>query len=365
MRPQTDVARRCLPLAQWPVGDRLAWQDALTSGDPLSLARSTAAAWKPATIHKNRRGYGRWLTFLENSGKGWSLPPADRVTRQNIADYLDELRQQCVAPYTIRNRILELLSIMLALAPDREWRWLRTCVAYLNRQAEDAADRSLPPVLAADVLGRGMKELRRRTRPPATSREAIAYRDWLMLTVLVVLPLRLRNFAALSFTRHMKRRAGGWWIDIDGSETKTGRPYAACIPREMGRFLDHYLLHIRSRLGRDRDGDRLWLNRSGRPLAEHTIYIIITELTRRAFGRALNPHYFRHMFATSVSIAEPAVIEGARAVLGHATRLTTQHHYNRATAFTAARTHADIMMRLRAKTSRGSQRKTIEQSPRH
>ncbi len=351
MRPQTDPARRCLPVADWPDADRAAWHAALVADDPLSFEQSTAASWRPATCHKNRRGYGRWLTFLRNSGEGWSPPLANRVTRKSVATYLDELRRQQVAPYTLRNRILELHAVMVALAPDRDWSWLRACVVHLDRRAEDAADRRLPPVLASDVLDRATKELRRRTRPPASRREAIVYRDWLMLAVLATLPLRLRNFAALSLERHMERRAGIWWINIDGSETKTGRPYAASIPSDVGKLLDHYLSHIRPRLDRGAGGNNLWLSRSGLLQAEHTIYMIITQLTRRAFGTAINPHFLRHIFATSVGIADPESIEGARAALGHATRRTTQHHYNRATAFTAARTHADIMRRLRGKIS--------------
>jgi integrase/recombinase XerD len=352
MRPQTDPARRCLPVSDWPNADRAAWQAALSTDDPLSFERSTAASWRPATCHKNRRGYGRWLTFLKNSGEGWSPPLADRVTREKVAAYLDELPRQKVSLYTIRNRIMELRAVMLALAPDRNWSWLRACVVHLDRRAEAAADRRLPPLLASDVLDRSMKELRRRAQAPSSCRETIDYRDWLMLTILAVLPLRLRNFAALSLARHMERRAGVWCIDIDGSETKTGRPYAARIPLNVGKFLDHYLSHIRPRLDQGAGVDSLWLSRSGSPLAEHTIYITIAELTRRAFGTVLNPHFFRHIFATSVSIADPEAIEGARAALGHATRRTTQHHYNRASAFTAARTHADVIRRLRAKTRR-------------
>ncbi len=352
MRPQTDPARRCLPVSDWLDVDRAAWQAALSTHDPLSFERSTAASWRPATCHKNRRGYGRWLTFLKNSGEDLLVSLADRVTRERVAAYLAELRDQKVAPYTLRNRILELHAVMIALAPDRDWSWLRTCVVHLDRRAQDVADRSLPPLLTSDILLRGMKELRRQAAASASWREAIVYRDWLMVTILALLPLRLRNFVALSLTRHMKRRAGVWWIDIDGSETKTGRPHAALIPSDAGRFLDHYLSHIRPHLNHGAGSDRLWLSRSGSPLAEHTIYIIITELTQRAFGCALNPHLFRHIFATSVSIADPEAIEGARAALGHATRLTTQQHYNRASALTAARIHADIMRRLREKASR-------------
>ena len=217
---------------------------------------------------------------------------------------------------------------------------------------QDVADRSLPPLLASDVIDRGMKELRRRAQAPASWRDAIAYRNWLMVTDPGRPAAEAPQLRGALADRHMDRRAGVWWIDIDGSETKTGRPHAALIPSDAGRFLDHYLSHVRPHLDQGAGGDGLWLSRSGSPLAEHTIYITITELTKRAFGTSLNPHLFRRIFATSVSIADPEAIEGARAALGHATRLTTQHHYNRASAFTAARTHAEIMQRLRARTSR-------------
>ena len=80
--------------------------------DLLSYERSSAASWRPATCHKNRRGYGRWLTFLKNSSADLSVPLADRVTREHVAAYLEELRRQQVAPYTLRNRILELHAVM-------------------------------------------------------------------------------------------------------------------------------------------------------------------------------------------------------------------------------------------------------------
>src|SRR5215204_1898398 len=104
MRPQTDPARRCLAVAEWPASDRAAWHAGLSSNDLLAFERSTAASWKPATCQKNRRGYGRWLTFLRNSGHDLSENLADRVTRKRIAAYLLELQQQHVAAYTLRNR---------------------------------------------------------------------------------------------------------------------------------------------------------------------------------------------------------------------------------------------------------------------
>lgn len=68
-RPHIDPSRRCLPVAEWPKPDRVAWQAALAPDDPLSFECSIVSGWKPATRHKNRRGYGRWLTFLRNSAR--------------------------------------------------------------------------------------------------------------------------------------------------------------------------------------------------------------------------------------------------------------------------------------------------------
>jgi hypothetical protein len=167
--------------------------------------------WATASANfarRTRRGYGRWLTFLQNSGADLLAPPVDRVTRENVAAYIAELRRQNVSPYTLRNRIMELQTLLLAFAPDRDWSWLKNCVVHLDRCAQDAADRSLPPILASELLDRGLKELRRRARVPTSCREAIAYRDWLMLTSSHVnagvrKPAQNRPLADLRRTPHM------------------------------------------------------------------------------------------------------------------------------------------------------------------
>jgi len=176
---------------------------------------------------------------------------------------------------------------------------------------------------------------------------AVRARNWTLLAFLAVLPLRLGNLAGLSIARHLRRRDEGWWIDIDGPETKTGRPLAACLPADASDLLDAYITEIRPVLDRGTGGDALWLAMAGGPLAAHSVYMAITDLTLSAFGYAINPHRFRHIFASTVSLAGPDSIEGARAALGHASRLTTQHHYVRATTVAAGRQHASLVQRLR------------------
>jgi len=350
MRPQIDPARRCLRVSDWPDADRAAWDAALSTDDPLSFERSTAASWKPATCHKNRRGYGRWLTFLRDSGEDLSVPLADRVARERVAAYLAELRRQEVAPYTLFNRIRELYAVMTALAPDRNWSWLRACVVHLDRHAQDVADRSLPPLLASDVLLRSMKELRCREQAFASWRDAVSYRNWLMVMTLTVLPIKAPQLrGALAQThgaaagilvgryrrqrdqnRPASRRAH-FRPTREGSSTITCRRYARTLRKEKAAMACGSPDGVSACRAHDLPG--------------------YYQLTKRAFGTSLNPHLFRRIFATSVSIADPEAMKAPGRPRPR-TRLTTQQHYNRASAFTAARKHAEIMQRLRARTSR-------------
>ncbi|MEZ5792180.1 MAG: hypothetical protein R3D34_15845, partial [Nitratireductor sp.] len=64
MRAQTDPARRCLKLGEWPLADRQAFLAGIADDDIFSSGNGKAAGWSPASVHKYRRGYGRWLNWL-------------------------------------------------------------------------------------------------------------------------------------------------------------------------------------------------------------------------------------------------------------------------------------------------------------
>ncbi|MCH7792963.1 MAG: hypothetical protein IID31_11880, partial [Planctomycetes bacterium] len=119
MLPFQDPSRRCLKLDEWPEADRVAWMKAIREDHVLDDP-GPACHWSPATRHKNRRGYGRWLTFL--LGQNLVIPgqhPADRVTKEAVRGYLALLESQGLAPYTIVARIDELRTVVAAMSPDR------------------------------------------------------------------------------------------------------------------------------------------------------------------------------------------------------------------------------------------------------
>ena len=137
-----DPARRCLKVDEWPPADRRAWQLMLREGHVLD-DRGIVSHWSPATRHKNRRGYGRWLTSQGDIDPGQH--PADRVTRHALRKYLRLLQEQRLAPYTIVARIDELRAVISAMAPDRDWQWLTDLVTRLRRQAKPATNKSKSP----------------------------------------------------------------------------------------------------------------------------------------------------------------------------------------------------------------------------
>jgi site-specific recombinase XerD len=353
MRPQLDPKRQCLKLDEWPAIDRHAWLAAIADDDPFSTSAGVAARWRPHTVHKNRRGYGRWLTFLENQQVPHTGCPLASITREHVRTYLTELQAQGVSHLTLRNRILELYATARVFKPDADLGWLRTVGANLSRTATRCADKSMPPFLAPTLLKRSSSELRRLADHPFDRRSAIKYRNWLIIHLASVVPLRLSNLARLDSKAHLRVVNGRWFIDIKGSEMKTGRDYAATFPDETARLLDRYLASVRPVLTGSQPripSTKLWIGARGRPLAEHSIYLIITKLTRAAFGTQINPHLFRHIFATTVSIVSPEVIEGARAALGHAGLETTRQYYNRASGIQASRDYGALVARLRNKS---------------
>lgn len=151
-----EPSRRCLKVDAWPPADRRAWQIMLREGHVLDNP-GLVSHWSPATRHKNRRGYGRWLTFVSSEGGiDRSHHPADRVTRHALRQYLRLLQEQRLAPYTIVARIDELRAVISAMAPDRGWQWLIDLVTRLRRQAKPATNKRTRLVPSVDLFHWGV-----------------------------------------------------------------------------------------------------------------------------------------------------------------------------------------------------------------
>src|SRR5258707_705495 len=100
--PKKDPERRCLKLEHWPETDRFAWNTAVMPGNLLDPG-GLAAHLSRHTLHKIQSIYGGWLTWLDiNHLLDPAAQPADRINRERIVRYIDDLRQRN-APLTVLN----------------------------------------------------------------------------------------------------------------------------------------------------------------------------------------------------------------------------------------------------------------------
>lgn len=341
-------SRACWPVEKWPVVDQTLWRRAV-GGHNYESDIDVLANWRPTSVQTNREGYGRWINHLSRSGADMELPPAERVTLARVQSYLAELRAQGLAPQTRSNRISQLLSVMLVFAPDRDWDWLRQ---KFNRQEAIAKEARKPApltVLSGDVLDRAFDYLKaHRVKQRMTNAEAaLEYRNWLMLAMLTLIPLRRENFASLSLKTHFKLRNGEWIIEIPSARAKHKKPTRQPVPKCLDDFIRLYLEEVRPILLAGRTTDAFWITNRHTPMASHSVFVCVAAFTSKVFGSAINPHRFRHIAATSTIVANPEQTEEARALLGHSDKKMTQDRYIIAQSLAASRQHAALVAQLR------------------
>jgi integrase/recombinase XerD len=142
------------PFERWPEQDRLAWTQARDDED-LNSDPGAAADWRPATCRAAMGGYGRWLGFLDREGRlDPQTGPADRMSAANVNIYVTWLKTTC-ASITVANYVAILEMTIRAMAPEGDWRWLRSRQAGLLRRAVPARNKRARIVAVAELLALG------------------------------------------------------------------------------------------------------------------------------------------------------------------------------------------------------------------
>ena len=159
------------------------------------------------------------------------------------------------------------------------------------------------------------------------TRQAIQYRDGLIISTLAMIPLRRGTLAALQIGRHLIKVGDHWALDIPAVHTKNRRPLDYSIPKDLSARIDLYLERFRPRIrGSDKHAG-LWPSHHSIPMRRDSINFAVGKRTRKAFGFAVNLHRFRHAAASFWSIHDPVNVRGVKDLLGHTTFATTEQHY--------------------------------------
>lgn len=328
--------RTCLPVPLWPAIDRELWEQALNDDDLLGDG-GLASKWRPDTVRKVSKSYGRFLTYLNSEGLlDEASEPSDRITRDNIANYVELLRTQ-VASKTLAGRIIDLGEAIRVMCPDADIAWLQQCAARLSRQI--VPDRIKHPRLVSSdrlfALGISLMERSRIEVGPRPVSSAVLFRDGLMISLLAARPFRLRTFWRLSLGLNLRSSGSGYLIEIRNQDTKTGRGDTYPLTDRLAPWMDDYLKRVRPALLKDRQSDKLWISWQGDDLSECGIHEKIEKRTREAFGHAINPHLFRDCAATTIAVEDPEHVRIIKSILGHASLETGERYYNQAQSLTA------------------------------
>jgi integrase/recombinase XerD len=321
----------CLPYALWPEQDRICWEAALTKKIDLFDERITAGHLSAATRRCLKYAYGRFLAFLSAyDGSLLALPAADRLHPNIIAAYIDWQPKSC----GLASRAIYLCHLQLSLrylCPNEDWSWLSTIA---NRTAGQAKQRPAKyHLVTSEVLyALGLELMNTAVNlgdltKDVCSKQALMYRDGLLIALLALIPLRLRTLAALRIGKHLVRSGDLWTLDIPAEDVKTKRPLDYPIAPELSKRIDIYLSQFRSRIPGAMMHNYLWASWRSRPLCGGAIYATVRRRTCATLGFAVNPHRFRHAAATLWSMRDPVNVRGAKDLLGHASFGTTENLY--------------------------------------
>jgi integrase len=332
----------------------------------LFEAPGPAAQWRTASTKKTRFGYGAWLCWAMSSkdadaARIAASRPEDLVSRDAVLAYVEHL--SCLhSSMTVFNRIQELYDAIRVMAPGRDWTWLKIAQRNLRSRAKPSNDK-LERLQSADKLEElGFSLMAEAETAPywkdhdgsgtTLLQRALAFRDGLMIALLIHRLLRIRNFASLTIGKNLVIEGDGASFAFQASEMKSKRPMDVVFPKSLfsslKRYIDYYRPILLSESGKAKGllTNALWISRDGTQLAEISLHYAIRRRTREAFGAPIPPHWFRDAGVTLLVRDAPASARLTSSILGHASPEIASRHYNQALMIDSARRHAKVIESL-------------------
>ncbi|MNK98120.1 Tyrosine recombinase XerD [compost metagenome] len=250
----------------------------------------------PHSIRAYRQDLDMFHAFLADQ-------PLDKVDYRTLRRFLGHLKQEGYERSTIARRMATLRTYFRFLARERMIAGNPT----LGLQSPKL-NRKLPNFL-------DWEELQRLLASPDESPRGL--RDRALLELLYATGMRVSEIADLSLRQLNWEEAE---IRVIG---KGSKERMVLMSEEAMHHLRRYLDTGRPEL-RPEATDKLFLNRSGKPLTSRSIDRMLKAYARRAgIAKAISPHTLRHTFATHL-LEGGADLRVVQELLGHASLSTTQ-----------------------------------------
>ena len=347
--PETAVMK----IPDWPEPDQTLFKNSLVKGDPFS-DEGLRADHREISNHKVAKGYGRYLTFLKrHHPEVFDGPVEGRITHDLVKLFVENLISVGNRKNTILDRLQELHSIAVIVAPTRSFRFLKDFEARIRARMSDKEKPEQRFVTADELLTLGFTLMDKATSLSTPRLRAIDFRDGLIIALLALRPMRRKNFAALKLEYNIVKRNGIWRIKLHPDETKTHVHSDVEWPSDLVQALDIYLEVYRpvliAKKGRWQKpiDDALWVSSNGSPLTEMAFYQQVTKRTEDHLGKPINPHQFRHIAASTMAMEKPVHVRASASILGHSSFQTTEDYYIQAQQAQAHETYVSVMAQTR------------------
>lgn len=312
----------------WPAREQHFWRvDVLPNCEKVTSQGGAILAERTKQILL--QAFEQWQGFLFRAGRyRFDVSVLSNFSQDNAAAFVQEALAR-KKPVSARIDFYRVAScIRIAFGKDKV-QWTYDVVRELRTLEERSPCQPKPLKTSAELFALGLRMMTTaRERANRYSRDAITFRDGLMIAFLAGRPIRLGNLSAMRIGMHLLHVGGMYWIHFSGHETKTGQPIHLPVPRILTPYLREYLGTVRPvllRLGRNHD--HLWASVRGNPLSYMAVYARIATTTLTAFGGRISPHRFRHAAATSQALRDPTRVVDAHRLLGHSSFKTTQRYY--------------------------------------
>jgi len=341
-----------LPYREWPPTDRQLWESAMGSDDPF--AEVAGARLAKASRQTYQLAWRRFLGFVAvHEPTALDLVPAERLTAQRVRLFVSNLAET-KNPTSVARQVDCLYRAARLMLPERDWAWLRA-IANRLRAAAPAQAATGPVITSVQLLELGqtlMDESKPPPGAPVSRKDALLYRDGLIIAFLAFVPIRRKNLTALELGRHLLREGDRWFIIIPREEAKTRTAVEFPIPALLDPYLRFYLDVVRPRLLLDATCAALWVNSKCGRLSYLSIGRIISKHAKDRLGIHISPHDARDAAATTWAVAAPNQIGVARDLLAHSDLRTTTRYYNRARGIEASRTYSQVIAGMRGEQNR-------------
>ena len=254
-----------------------------------------------------RLAYARDLQLLQRYLQLEAEDDLLQVSRQQLLEYLQYLKQQGRAATTIARKLAAIKAFYKFLTDERY-------VKENPAQVIEATTKGLhlPRVLSLQEVERLLEQ------PDLNSLEG--YRDRTMLEVLYATGMRVSELLELPLS-HVDLRQQLVRVLGKGSKERLVPLGGIAV-----KFLTNYLEVVRPQLLREQNGPvaNVFVNLWGRPMTRQRFVQIISGHGQRAgIRKKLTPHILRHSFATHL-LDNGTDLRVVQELLGHADISTTQ-----------------------------------------